>query len=69
MLFSDVTKKEWDEGREWLYKQNYTQAANLYLSECYSSVEDAADGVKFFCNLVAKTKAMQYLLMGYNSSK
>lgn len=67
-LFADSIKKEWDAANEWLYNNGYNKASNLYLKECFSCVEDAAEGVKYFCEAVATTKATQYLLMGYANS-
>ena len=69
VCFDGKLKMKWDDGWEWLYKNGYDRAKNLILEETYSTVNDAVDGVKYFCDLVAKTKATEYLLLGCNFSK
>ena len=68
-LFENKIKMEWDIGWNWVFKNGYERAESLILSEVYSTAYDAADGVKYFYNLVAKTKATEYLLLGSNFSK
>ena len=69
VLFVDSFEMEWDAAREWIYEKGYIKPNNLILKECYSCVEDAADGVNYFCDMVAKTKATQFLLMGYSNEE
>ena len=69
IFFDGKLKMKWDDGWEWLYTRGYNRAKNLILSETYSTVSDAVDGVKYFCDLVAKTQATEYLLLGCDFSK
>ena len=69
VLFVDSFEMKWDVAQEWIYQKGYMKPNNLILKECYSCVEDAADGVNYFCDMVAKTKATQFLLMGYSNEK
>lgn len=69
ILFENKTKMKWETGWDWVYKNGYDRAESLILLETYSTVSDAVDGVKYFTNLVAKTKATEYLLLGCNFSK
>lgn len=68
-LFENKIKMKWETGWDWVYKNGYDRAESLILLETYSTVSDAVDGVKYFTNLVAKTKATEYLLLGCNFSK
>ena len=68
-LFENKIKMKWDIGWNWVFENGYERAKSLILSEVYPTASDAADGVKYFYNLVAKTKATEYLLLGSNFSK
>ena len=68
-LFENKIKMKWDMGWNWVFENGYERAESLILSEVYSTASDAADGVKYFYNLVAKTKATEYLLLGSNFFK
>lgn len=68
-LFENKIKTEWHSGWDWVFENGYERAKNLILSEVYPTLSDAADGVKYFYKMVAKTKATEFLLSGYNFSK
>lgn len=65
IFFSYKREMDWNAAQEWLDEKGYTRAKNFILNESFSTVSDASDGVTYFCDTVAKTKATQYLLMGY----
>ena len=67
VFFGDKFALDWDQAQNWFFKNEYNRATNLILSECYPTLSDAIDGVKYYCDIVAKTKATQYLLMGYKN--
>ena len=67
-LFENKFEMQWDAAREWIYEKGYIKPNNLILKECFSCIQDVVDGVNYFCDMVAKTKATQFLLMGYANS-
>lgn len=69
VFFQGRVEMEWEYAWEWLHEKGYDRVRNMILSEGYFTISDAVDGVNYFCDMVAKTKVTQFLLMGYYNEK